>query len=126
MSWMGSRTRTPESRRFSIVISSASRWTGTSGPMWTRATSAPCRRSERLHGALVARVHIGPLVPVHLDADEITIENLRDSGVLVRLPIHDMAPVTPHGADIEQDRLVLLAGARERRVAPGRPVDGLV
>jgi len=82
--------------------------------------------AQRLYGALVAGVHIGPLVAVHLDAHEIAIQDLRDAGIFVRLAVHDVAPVAPDGADIEQDRLVLGLRACERRVSPRQPVDGLV
>ena len=82
--------------------------------------------AERLHGALIARVHVGPLVAVDLDADEIAIQELGDRGVLVRLAVHDVAPMAPHGADVEQDRLLFLLRAGERRVAPRRPMDRLV
>src|SRR3989441_10483447 len=35
---------------------------------------------ERLHGALIACVHVGPLIAIHLDADELLVEELRDVG----------------------------------------------
>ena len=38
---------------------------------------------ERLDSPLVPRVHVGPLVPVHLDADEVVIEKTGQPGVLV-------------------------------------------
>src|SRR5205085_12131097 len=66
------------------------------------------------------------LVPVDLDAHEVGVEQVGHARVFVRLAVHHVAPVTPHGADVEQDGLVLGAGARERRVAPGVPVHRLV
>src|SRR4029077_14633770 len=78
--------------------------------------------AERLHSPLIARIHVGPLVAVHLDADEIAIEDLRDLRILVRLAVHHVAPMTPHGAYIQQDRLLLLARSRERRIPPRQPV----
>ena len=47
----------------------------------------------------------------------------RRRGVLERLVLHHVAPVAGRVADREQDRPVLLAGAGERLVAPGVPVD---
>ena len=81
---------------------------------------------EGLHGALVARVHVGALIAVHLHTDEFTIQDCRDARVFVRLAIHHVAPVAPHRADVEQHRLVLGARPRERCVAPGKPVHGLM
>src|SRR2546425_1863245 len=79
-----------------------------------------------LYGALIARVHVGPLVAVHLDAHEIAIQGLGDARVLVRLAVHHVAPMAPHGADVEENGLILGAGARERRIAPRVPVYRLV
>jgi hypothetical protein len=81
---------------------------------------------ERLDRALVARVHVGPLVPVHLDADEVLVEVTGDAGIVVGLAVHDVAPVAPHGPDVEQHRAILVAGRREGFVAPGVPVDRLM
>src|SRR5207245_4823526 len=61
---------------------------------------------ECLDRALVARVHVGSLVAVHLDAYEVRIEELRHPGILVRLAVHDVAPVAPHRPDVEQDGFV--------------------
>ena len=82
--------------------------------------------AQRLHRALVARVHVRPFVAVDLDAHEVPIEDLGDTRVLIGLAIHDVTPVAPHRADIQQDRLLLDARSRERVVAPGQPVDRLM
>jgi len=82
--------------------------------------------AERLNRALVPRVHVGPLVPIHLDAHEIAIQHVGDRGVLVRLTVHHVAPVAPHRADVEQDRFFLVSRTLERRIAPRHPVDGLM
>ena len=79
-----------------------------------------------LHGALIARVHVGPLVAVHLDADEIRIEEFGEGGVLVRFAIHDVAPVAPDGADVEQHGALEPRGRVEGLASPGVPVDGLM
>src|SRR6059036_1648869 len=92
----------------------------------TRREGPAALTGERLHGALVARIHVGPLVAVHLDAHEVAIEGLGDACVLIRLAVHDVAPVAPHGADVQEDRLILGARPRERRLAPGMPVHRLV
>src|SRR5690606_21364588 len=47
-------------------------------------------------------------------------------GVFVALVVHDVAPVAPHRADVEQDRAVLAPRPLERLVAPRQPGDGLL
>ena len=47
-------------------------------------------------------------------------------GILVGLAVHDMAPVAPDRADVEQHRLVGGLGRRERLGAPGIPVNRLM
>ena len=81
---------------------------------------------ERLHRALVARVHVRALVAIHLDADEVAVQEFREVPVLVRLTVHHVAPVTPHSADVEEDRLVLAPGAGECCLPPRVPVHGLM
>ena len=49
-----------------------------------------------------------------------------DLGVFVRFAVHDVAPVAPDRANVEQDGLVLSLGARKRGLAPRMPVDRLM
>jgi len=56
---------------------------------------------------LVAAVDIGTLVAVHLHGDEMLIHNGRDFRIVVGLAVHHMAPVAPHGANVEQHGLIL-------------------
>ncbi len=81
---------------------------------------------QELNRTLVAGIDVGPLVPVHLDADPVAVEHPGDRGILVRLMIHHMTPMTPHRSDIEQDRLVFVPGPLEGLVAPGMPLDRLI
>ena len=78
------------------------------------------------HRGLVARIHVGPLVAIHFHGDKKPVDERRDLRVFVRFTIHDVAPVAPHRADVEQDGFVLGLGARKRSLAPRMPVDGLV
>ena len=78
---------------------------------------------ERLHRLHVDGVDVRPLLPVDLDADEQLVHQLGRRVVLERLALHHVAPVARGVADREEDRLVLGAGAVERLVAPGVPVD---
>ena len=64
------------------------------------------------------RVEVGPLLAVHLDADEVLVHQRRGRLVLERLALHHVAPVAGRVADAEQDRLLLRARASP---APPRP-----
>ena len=81
---------------------------------------------DRLDGVLVAGVDVGALVPIHLDADEVLVEELGQVGILVRLPVHHVTPVAPDRADVEEHRLVGAAGGGEGLLSPGIPMDRLV
>ena len=48
------------------------------------------------------------------------LDNLR---ILVRDLVHDMAPVTPHSAEIQQDEATLFLRLREDRIRPRLPID---
>ncbi|MEX2210501.1 MAG: hypothetical protein WD689_01875 [Gaiellaceae bacterium] len=88
-----------------------------------RPAAVARERDDRVH---VDGVDVGPLLPVDLDADEVLVHQPRCCGVLERLVLHDVAPVTGGVADREQDRLVLVARAGESLLAPRIPVDGVV
>ena len=75
---------------------------------------------------LVARIHIGPLVAIHLDGDKMLVDERGDLRVLVGLAVHDVAPVAPDGANVEQDGLVFGLGARKGRFAPRMPLHRLM
>ncbi len=79
-----------------------------------------------LHGRHVDLVEIGPLLAVHLDGDEMFVEDFGDFLVLETLVLHDMAPVAGRVADAEEDRPVELFGALQRLGAPRVPVHGVV
>ena len=71
-------------------------------------------------------VHVRPLLAVHLDADEMFVENPGNLFVLERFAFHDVAPVAGRVADAEEDRLVFRARPGERLITPGEPVHGIV
>jgi hypothetical protein len=77
-------------------------------------------------GGLVAGVNIGTLVAIDFDGNESPVDDFRDLGIVVRLAIHDVTPVTPYSADVEKDGLVLRLGARKSFVAPLVPANRLV
>ncbi len=75
---------------------------------------------------LIAAVNVGPLVAVHLHRHEALIDDLRDLRTVVRLAVHHMAPVAPHRANVQQDRLVLALRHGKGFLAPLLPLDGLM
>ena len=70
----------------------------------------------------VYRVHIRPLLPVHLDRNKVPVQNFRHLPVLKGLVGHHMAPVTGGVADAEKNRLVLLLRPLKSFLTPGIPV----
>ena len=82
--------------------------------------------SQHLHRALISRVHVGTLVAVYLDADEILVEEGRQLRALVGLTIHDVAPMAPHGANVEQHRPVAGFSGGKSLWPPGIPMDRLM
>ena len=57
--------------------------------------------------------HIGPFIAIHFHRDEVVVDVRCNLGIFVRLPIHDVAPMTPYCADIQQNRLVLSLSTRK-------------
>ena len=87
----------------------------------------PAARARRgLHERHVHPIHVGALLAIHLDRDELAIEHGGDLVVLERLVLHDVAPVARRVADRQEDRLVLQPRASERLVAPRIPVHRVV
>ena len=77
---------------------------------------------ERLHVGHVNLVHIRPLLAVHLDGDEVFVEQRRHRRILKRLVRHHVAPVTRRVADAQKNRLRLRPRPAKRRFAPRQPI----
>ena len=75
---------------------------------------------------LVAGVDVRALVTVYLDGNKVLVDERGGICILVAFPVHDMAPMAPDGADVEQDRLVLLDCLRKGLRTPWPPLHGLV
>ncbi len=95
------------------------------------------RREEHVQrpAALAARgldeghvdlVHVRPLLAVHLDADEVRVEEGGDLRALEGLAFHDVAPMAGRVADAQEDGPVLPARLGEGFLAPGIPVHRVV
>ena len=81
---------------------------------------------ERLTHADIHRVHIRPLLPVHLYGDEVPVQHLRYLPILERLVRHHMAPVAGRIPDAQKHRLVLPPRLLKGRRAPREPVHGVL
>src|SRR5664279_545176 len=61
-------------------------------------------------GGLVAAVNIWAFIAINFDGDEMLIDDASQTRILIGFAIHDVAPVAPYGADVEQDGLVFCSG----------------
>src|SRR5216684_8938492 len=77
-------------------------------------------------GGLIARVHVGPLVAIYFHGDVKLIDHGRDFWIVVTFAVNYVAPVAPHCADIEQDRLFRGASFLKSFLAPLMPVHRLM
>ena len=73
---------------------------------------------QRLDGAHVDLVQVRALLPVHLDRDEMGVEDLGRRLVLERLPLHHVAPVAGRVSDGQEDRTIQQARPCERLRRP--------
>src|SRR5579859_8229565 len=58
--------------------------------------------ADRLYRSLIAAIDVRTLVAIDLYRNVLLVDDFRDLGILVRLPIHHVAPVAPHCAHVEQ------------------------
>jgi len=82
--------------------------------------------ADGLHRNLIAAVNVGTLVAIHLHCDEVLVHDGGNFRIVVGLAVHHMAPVAPHGANVEEHGFVLALRRGERFVAPLLPLDGLM
>src|SRR5215471_9017271 len=90
-----------------------------------------CERPSTLPGqradcCLVSTVDVGTLISTHLYCDEILIDDFRYLRIVIRFPVHHVAPVTPDRPNVEKHRLVFALGLGESFFAPLMPQDWLV
>ncbi len=78
------------------------------------------------HGSLIPAVDIRPLIAIDLHRDEMFVHNRGNFRIIVGLAIHDVAPVAPHRANIEQHRLVLALRRAKGFLTPLMPMNRLV
>src|SRR5579863_10130049 len=88
---------------------------------WPAALSA-----NRTDCDLIATVNVGTFITIDLHCDETLVDDVCNFGIVVRLAVHHVAPVTPHCANVEQDGLVLALGDGKGLLAPLVPLDRLV
>src|SRR5271165_1228320 len=81
---------------------------------------------KRGHRYLVPAVNIGTLVAIHLHRDVMLIDDRPNFGIVVRLAIHHMTPVTPDSSNIQEHRLVRRASCGKSLLAEFMPLDRLM
>lgn len=79
-----------------------------------------------LHGLHVDGVHVGALLAVHLDVDEVFVHVRGDGFVLEALVRHDVTPVARRVADRQQNGHIAPLRFLESVRTPGPPVDGIL
>jgi hypothetical protein len=67
----------------------------------------------------------GLTVEVNFDRDEMLIDVVRSSGIGVGIPIHEIAPRTPHRSHIQEDGTIQFLRVPEGRRAPRVPIHRL-
>ncbi len=75
-----------------------------------------------LHEEHVDTVDIGALFAVHLDGNEVAVQQFRDAFVFERFVRHDMAPVASGVTDGKEDGFIFEAGFVKSGLAPGQPI----
>src|ERR1700722_9436739 len=86
-----------------------------------RRQRPPTLPADCRHRRLVARIHIGTLIAIHLYSNKKVVDERSNLRIFIRFAVHHMAPVAPHGPNVEQDWLVLSPRPRKRRLAPRVP-----
>ena len=81
---------------------------------------------QRLHTAHVDAIQVRPLLAVHLDADEMLVQDRRHVIVLEGFVGHHVAPMAGGVADAEKDRLIFGFRFLQRVLAPGVPIHRIV
>jgi len=87
-----------------------------------RSEQPAARAVHRHAGRHIHCVHVGALLPVHLDGEERGVNGPGYSFVLKGFMGHDVAPVAGGVADTEKDRAVGALRLLENLLAPGIPV----
>jgi hypothetical protein len=84
------------------------------------------RLSEGVQRRHVDLVDVGSLLPIHLDVHVELVHDRGDRGIFEALMRHHMTPMTGGITDGQEDRTAEATRFRERRVAPGPPMHGVV
>ena len=71
-------------------------------------------------------IHVRPLLAVHLDADEVRVEERGHLRALEGFAFHDVAPMAGRVADAQEDGPVLPARLGKGLLAPGMPIHRVV
>ena len=76
--------------------------------------------------AHIGLIQIRPLLPVHLDADKMFVQDGGDAFIFEGFMGHDVAPVAGGVTDAQKDGFIFPAGLLQGLRPPGIPVHGVV
>ncbi len=72
---------------------------------------------------VVPGVDVRSVVVVHPDGNKVLSDNLLNVGVGIGSLVHNVAPVTPHSRDGQQNGFIFFLGLGKRSRPPGLPVN---
>ena len=81
---------------------------------------------KRADGGLIARVDVGAFVAIDLYWDVELVDHRGDFGIFIALAVDDVAPVAPHGTDIEEHGLFFGTSLFKSLFPPFVPIDRLM
>ena len=93
----------------------------------TKAIQRPAPGArEQLASLHIDRIHIGPLLTIHFDIDEMFVHISRNCFIFKRFAFHHMTPMTGAVANADQYRFLFRTSSLECLWFPGIPVHGIV
>ena len=114
----------PAHRVFRREIGAAEKWLAVGRQERSQRPAAlPGNRADR---RLIARIHVRPLVAIHLHGHIKFVDHRRDLGIFVALAVNHVAPVAPHRANIQQNWFAFRPRVRKSFLAPFMPIHRLM
>src|SRR4029077_18905400 len=82
--------------------------------------------TDRADRSLIAAIDVGTFIAIHLYRNKTIIDDLRDFSVVIGFAIHHMAPMTPHGANVQQNGFILPLRRSKSFLSPFMPLHRLM